>query len=172
MSKTHYGINGTADACYGVATALTYWVFKCRDHKTTPANGVKTWTFLESAIRNSAEVSTSIEDYIQRLADMLHSYLRPDVLTKIVQPNMRIMRVMADLSEIQELNIDQEKLQFIGWHDLIDDASKYGFSEWDILNVCRTKPTIVQVLCRLRFEEDKALGLQNEDVIEVEVDAE
>lgn len=168
MSKTHYGINGTANACYGVATALTYWVFKCRDHKTTPANGVKTWTYLESSIKNSAEVSTTIEDYIQRLTDALHSNLRPDVLTRIVQPNMRIMRVMSDLSEIQELNIDQKKLQFMGWHDLLDDITKSGFSEWDVLDLYRTRATIIQVLCRLRFEEDRALGLQNEDIIEVE----
>lgn len=170
MSKRHYGINGSSNECYGVATALTYWVFRCRNHKTTPANGIKTWTFLESAIKNSAEVSATIEDYLQRLSDALHSILRPELLTKVVSPNMKIFRVMSDLSEIQELNIDQEKMQFMGWQDLLDDIARFGFSDWDVLDLCRNKATIIQVLCRLRFEEDRSLGLQNEEIIDVESD--
>lgn len=166
---TYFGIGNCADSAYGLAAALSYWVFKCRDRGKSPAMGTKTWTFLESAIQNSAEVSTTMEDYLQRLSNALISHLRPAVLTGIVQPEQRILRVTADLSEIQELNQD-EALVFVGWHDLLDAIAKDGFTEWDVLELCRTRAAILQVLCRLRFEEDRALGQDApEDTIEVEV---
>lgn len=166
-----YGISNARDKCYGLASALTYWVFKCRDRAKSPAMGTKTWTFLESSIQNAAEVSTSIEDYLQRLGTSLISHLRPQVLTAIVNPEQRILRVNADLSEMQELSID-EKLVFVGWHDLLVDAYRDGFSEWDILDLCRTRASIIQVLCRLKFEEERALGQDvAEDFIEVETNA-
>ena len=164
----YYGINNARDRRYGLAAALSYWVFKCRDRSKSPAMGTKTWTFLESSIQNSAEVSTSVEDYLQRLSTALISHLRPQVLVDIVQPSQRIVRVNTDLSEIQELEGDQ-CLVFVGWHDLLKDAAQDGFSEWDVLDLCRSRPSIIQVLCRLRFEEDRALGQDTvNDFIEVE----
>ena len=164
---SYYGIGNAKDKSYGLAAALSYWAFKCRDRAKSPAMGTKTWTFLESSIQNSAEVSTSIEDYLQRISTALLSHLRPQVLTEIVRPTQRILRVNADLGEIQELEADQV-LVFVGWHDLLADAAQDGFSEWDILDLCRTRASIIQVLCRLRFEEDRALGLDAvEDFIEV-----
>lgn len=164
----YFGISNAADPAYGLAAALSYWVFKCRDRQKSPAMGTKTWTFLESAITNAAEVSTTLEDYLQRLANALASHLRPAVLTGIVQPEQRILRVNADLSEIQELSKD-ESLAFVGWRDLLDAIAADGFSEWDVLELCRSRAGIVQVLCRLRFEEDRALGQDTvDDAIEVE----
>lgn len=163
----YYGISNARDRGYGLSAALSYWAFKCRDRAKSPAMGTKTWTFLESSIQNSAEVSTSIEDYLQRLSTALTSHLRPQVLTAIVNPQQRILRVNADLTEMQELSTD-EKLVFVGWQDLLQDAAQDGFSEWDVLDLCRTRASIIQVLCRLRFEEDKALGQDTvEDFIEV-----
>ena len=131
--------------------------------------GTKTWTYLESSIRNSAEISTNLEDYLQRLCDKLCSQLRPVELTKIIQPTQRILRVNEDATEIKELPIDQN-LVFMGWLDLLADIAPEGFTEWDILELLRTKARIIQVLCRLRFEEDRALGLDEpEEFIEVEV---
>jgi hypothetical protein len=131
--------------------------------------GTKTWTYLESSIRNSAEISTNLEDYLQRLCDKLCSQLRPVELTKIIQPTQRILRVNEDATEIKELPIDQN-LVFMGWLDLLADIAPEGFTEWDILELLRTKAGIIQVLCRLRFEEDRALGLDEpEEFIEVEV---
>ena len=163
-----YGIAQARDKCYALATALSYWVFKCRDRRTSPAMGTKTWTYLESSIRNSAEVSTTIEEYLQQISDKLKSHLRPAVLTGIIQPQQRIIRMNADGSEIQELEGDQDTL-FMGWHDLLDDIAPDGFTEWDVLELCRSKASIIQVLCRLRFEDDRLLGQDTpEEFIEVE----
>lgn len=164
----NYGINQARDKCYAVAAALTYWAFKCRDRAKSPAMGTKTWTYLESSIQNSAEISTCLEDYLQHLCDKLMSHLRPAELTKIINPEQRIYRVSQDATEIQELTTDQP-LSFMGWHDLLTDIAPDGFSEWDVIELCRTKAGIIQVLCRLRFEEDKALGVSEvEEFIEVE----
>jgi hypothetical protein len=157
---SQFGFSNASDSAYGLAAALSYWVFKCRDRAKSPAMGTKTWTFLESTIQNSAEVSTTLEDYLQRLVNALISHLRPAVLTGIVQPEQRILRVNADLSEIQELT----------WRDLLQQIAKDGFTEWDVLELCRTRAAIIQVLCRLRFEEDRALGQDTpDDAIDVEV---
>ncbi len=167
MLYNHYGIPQTRDRSYGAVAALTYWVFKCRDRRKSPAMGIKTWTFLESSIRNSAEISSTLEDYLQRLCDKLFSQLRPVELTKIIQPQQRILRVNLDATEIKELPIDQN-LVFMGWLDLVADIAPHGFSEWDLLELCRTKAGIIQVLCRLKFEEDRALRMDEpEDAIEV-----
>lgn len=162
------GMPQCRDRCYGAAAALTYWVFKCRDRGKSPAMGTKTWTYLESSIRNSAEASVTVEEYLQKLSDKLMSHLRPVELTKILQPQQRIMRMNFDGSELQELDADQA-LIFEGWQDLLTLIAQDGFNEWDLLELCRAKTTIVQVICRLRFEEDRALGQDApEETIEVE----
>lgn len=167
MHYCFYGINQARDRSYGVAACLTYWVFKCRDRKRSPSMGTKTWTYLESSIRNCAEISTTLEDYLQRLCDKLLAQLRPIELTKIVNPDQRIFRINQD-EEIQEINTDKY-LQFVGWLDLLEDIKQDGFTEWDVLELLRTKAGIIQVLCRLRFEEDRALGADEpEEFIEVE----
>lgn len=164
----HFGISNAANPAYGLAAALSYWVFKCRDRQKSPSMGTKTWTFLESSIQNSAQVSTTLEDYLQRLCNALQSHLKPAVLTGIVQPQQRILRVNADLSEIQELT-EEQALPFIGWRDLLDSIAPNGFTEWDVLELCRNRPAIIQVLCRLRFEDDRATGNDTpDDVWEVE----
>ena len=167
MSR-YFGINQCKDRAYGLAAALSYWVFKCRDRRSSPAMGTKTWTYLESSIRNSAEISTALEDYLQHLADKLHAHLRPAVLTGIMQPEQRILRVNADGSELQELEADQS-IVFVGWRDLLSAIAPDGFTEWDVLELSRSKAGIIQVLCRLRFEEDRALGQDTPDeILEVE----
>lgn len=168
MSNTYYGIPQTRDRSYGAAACMTYWVFKCRDRKKSPAMGTRTWTYLESSIKNAAEISTNLEDYLQRLCDKLCSQLRPVELTKIIKPTQRILRVNEDATEIQELETDQN-LIFMGWLDLLNDIEPHGFTEWDVLELLRTKSGIIQVLCRLRFEEDRAIGMEEpEEFIEVE----
>jgi hypothetical protein len=163
-----FGINDARDACYGCASALSYWVFRCRDKNKTPAMGTNTWTYFESSIQNSAEISTTIEDYVQNLSNKLVSHLRPKDLIWIVQPSEKIVR-LNDVGEVLELNIDQD-LSLYSWQNMIKKIEPDGFSEWDVLELCRTKSSIIQVLCRLRFEQDRALGKETvEDFIEVEV---
>lgn len=165
---TYYGMNQTRDRCYGVAAALSYWVFKCRDKRKSPAMGTKTWTYLESSIRNSAEISASLETYLGKLSDKLVSHLRPVELSRIINPEQRIIRVNQTNLEIQELNQIDDHLKFMGWLDLIADIKPHGFTEWDVLDLCRTNAGIIQVICRLRYEEDKAVGMDEpEEFIEV-----
>lgn len=151
-----FGIEESRDSCYAAASCLSYWVFRCRDRAKSPAMGTKTWTFFESSIQNAAEVSTTIEDYLQKLSDSLISHLRPKELVWIVQPEITIQRVM-DTGEILELDIDQD-LPIYSWSEIINALVPEGFSEWDVLELCRTKAAIIQVLCRLRFERDRAIG--------------
>lgn len=163
-----FGIEEARDGCYGMAAALSYWVFRCRDKGRSPAMGTSTWTFLESSIQNSAEISTTIEDYLQNLTNKLIGNLRPKELTWIVQPSQVIVRVDV-LGEIKEMDADQN-LDLYSWQDMLWAIAPEGFTEWDVLELCRTKAAIIQVLCRLRFEKDRALGkseLIEESTIEV-----
>ena len=151
-----FGIREARDSAYGCAAALSYWVFRCRDKSKSPAMGTATWTFFESSIQNSAEISTTIEDYLQNLCDKLLAHLRPKELIWVVQPNQIIVRV-ANTGEIQEMKADQD-LALYSWQEMIQAIAPDGFNEWDVLELCRTKAAIIQVLCRLRFEQDRALG--------------
>ncbi len=163
-----FGINHCKDSAYGAAAALTYWVFRCRDKQKSPAMGTKTWTFLESSIQNSAETATCLEDYLQSLSDRLISHLRPAELTWVVKPSQRVLRVSQDGATVQELDSDQE-LILIGWRDILEQLKPDGFSEWDVLELCRRKASIIQVLVRLRFEDDRLLGKETvEEFLEVE----
>ena len=163
-----FGINEARDGCYGAAACLSYWVFRCRDKQKSPAMGTKTWTFLESAIQNSAEVSSTLEDYLQNLSNQLIANLRPAELTWIVQPTERIIRV-GDGSEILEIDSDKN-LNIYSWRDILSAIAIEGFSEWDVLELCRTKASIIQVLCRLRFEVDRALGKETVEELAIEVE--
>jgi len=164
-----FGIEESRDSCYAAAAALSYWVFRCRDKGKSPAMGKNTWTFLESSIQNAAEVSTTTEDYLQKLSNSLIAHLRPKELVWIVQPDIVIQRVTAN-GEIMELDRDQD-LAIYSWAEILQAIAPEGFSEWDVLELCRTKPAIIQVLCRLRFERDRAIGqaelLEEENTIEV-----
>lgn len=169
-----YGIFQVRDRCYAAAAALTYWVFRCRDRAKSPAMGTKTWVYLESSIQNAAQTSTCIEDYLQGLADKLISHLRPSELTWVINPDQVVFRVQRNadgsVGEIQERESDRD-LSFMGWQDLLADIAPLGFTEWDVLELCRSKAGIIGVLVRLRFEEDRALGKDApEEAIEVQAD--
>lgn len=162
-------MNEARDGCYGASACLSYWVFRCRDKQKSPAMGTKTWTFLESAIQNSAEVSSTLEDYLQNLSNQLIANLRPAELTWIVQPTERIIRV-GNGDEILEIDSDKQ-LNIYSWRDVLSSIAMEGFSEWDVLELCRTKSSIIQVLCRLRFEVDRALGKETVEDLAIEVEA-
>jgi hypothetical protein len=55
------------------------------------------------------------------------------------------------------MKADQD-LALYSWQEMIQAIAPDGFNEWDVLELCRTKAAIIQVLCRLRFEQDRALG--------------
>lgn len=160
------GINQASNSCYAVAALLSYWVFDCRDRKRSPAMGTDTWRYLESSIRNSAEISANLEDYLQNMCDKLQSHLIPERLTRILHPSQQISRFGEGQIETFGTEVFPA---IIGWQDLLGVVGPDGFTEWDILELCRAKPAIIQVLCRFRFEDDKVLKSVGalEDVIEV-----
>lgn len=129
--------------------------------------GTKTWTYLESSIRNCAEISSTLEDYLEGLSDKLMSQLRPTELTKILHLPQQKLRSNVDATEIKEMSF-REKLIFFGWLDLLEEIAQNGFSEYDLLQLCRTKSRIISLLCRLKFEEDRAEIEEPEEAIEVE----
>ena len=170
-----YGMSQTRDYKYACAAALSYWVFRCRDRKRSPAMGTKTWTYLESSIENASQAANNIEKFLANLQNALVSSLRPAELLFVIGAHVEsqtILRLQNSTNELMELPSDQANptLTSWGWRDLVDDACKNAkCREWHILDVCRQQSSIVQLCCRTRFEEDKLLGVPD-DVIEVEAE--
>ena len=95
----HYGMPHCRDKIYGAAAVLSYWVFKCRDRKRSPSMGTKTWTYLESSIKNSAEISNNLEKFLSTLCDKLISFLRPSELNLIISPNHPFLRAFPEYTK-------------------------------------------------------------------------
>jgi len=125
----YYNISQARDRLYGAAAALTYWVFKSRDRRKSPAMGIKTWTFLESSILNAAMSSSTVEDYLQNLCNLLHSRLIPQVLVSVVEPKIKMMRYDIETEEIVEPT--KSDIIIYGWSDIITDLNSHGLSEWE-----------------------------------------
>ena len=64
-----YGID-SEDSVTALASALSYWVFRCRDKAKSPAMGLKTWEYFQSSIKNAAIPSRNIDDYIEGDTDI------------------------------------------------------------------------------------------------------
>lgn len=69
-----YGIRGCSEPATAYLSAITYWVFSCRDLRTTPAKGLDKWSFLGSAIAQAGVKSETVEGYMGRLAEKLKSH--------------------------------------------------------------------------------------------------
>lgn len=161
------------DKKIALAAALTYWVFRCRDKGKTPAMGVKTWEYLTSSIKNAAIPAATLEDYIEGLCSKLATTnLRPKELTWILKPNQTIRRINSD-GEILEIDADQgkEELIFESWVNLLNSLAPQGITARHILNECRQKPHVIATYVRVRYSEDKALGKEEIEDIEVEASA-
>lgn len=168
-----YGIPSVSDPTTAIAASLTYWVFRCRDRDKSPAMGLKTWEYLQSSIRNAAIPSRDVDDYLQNLCNkLIVAHLRPAELTWILQPEQVVLRARRNpdgtLGDIQERESDQV-LVFTGWQDLLEELKPQGITDRHILKLCREKPHIIATYCRVRFEEDRALGKDTPvEAIEVE----
>jgi len=162
-----YGIK-SLDPKVSLATALTYWCFKCRDRRRSPANGVETWNYLKSSITNAATPSKNLTDYIENLCKKLVvPSLRPVEWTRIIRPSITIQRVVKEDGRILELYDDQdnEKLLFCSWEDIIAELTLQGITDRHILKTCLKYPSVICAFARVRYEEDKAIG---QDEIELE----
>jgi len=168
------GIN-TEDKPIALASALTYWVFRCRDKQRSPANGIKTWEYVQTSIENAAIPSRNLNDYIHYLSKRLVvPTLKPKEWTRLVQPQQVILRAAkaedGNVGEIQQIDSDQS-LVWESWEDIIKRWSiQFGITDRAVLRQCLEKSQIVALYVRLKHEEDKALWLnkqEDEDVIDV-----
>lgn len=169
-----YGID-SEDSVTALASALSYWVFRCRDKAKSPAMGLKTWEYFQSSIKNAAIPSRNIDDYIEALTNkLIVAHLNPKEWTRIISPNQVILRanVNADggLDDIKQIDSDQS-LQWLGWMDILDTLKLQGIGERHILNACRSKPHIITTFCRVRFECDRALNIPEETENTLDVEA-
>lgn len=170
-----YGIPQINDKKLAIASALTYWVFRCRDKQKSPAMGLKTWEFLQSSIKNAAIPAKSLEDYLENLSQKLVvPHLKPREWAWIISPNQRIQRI-KESGEILEFDLDQSNqgLIFEGWRSLMASLSSEGITDRHVLATCLKYPHIVTTYVRVRYEEDKAIGFEETpETIEVKANAE
>lgn len=175
-----FGMPQCRDRSYGVAAALTYWAFLCKHREQTPAKGYETWAFLGKAIKQAAVPSVCLEQYLEVLCQRLVvPNLRPAVLLRIVQPDQVVLRVSVlqvegvrhlETAQVQSLDRDQN-LPLLGWRDLLAEAQADGFGERQILQLCKTQPHIIEVICRLKHTElfgEKPTETAEETFVEVE----
>lgn len=141
-----YGIKHCSDRNIAFITAVTYWVFKCRDLTKSPANGMKTWEYLKTSIVNAAIASQGLNDYIERLCKLLVvPHLRPQIWFKIIN------------SYNNYTNTDEEAKKgyfshFVSWDTLID-IDKIDLSS--IIDICLKYPHLVTTFVRIKNDEDK-----------------
>lgn len=160
-----FGIS-TNDKSTAIATAISYWVFRCRDKNKSPAMGLKTWEFFQNSIQNAAIPSRNLDDYIENLCKkLIVNHLTPKEWTRIIAPNQVILRASVNsdgsMGEIQQIDSDQH-LQWWGWQDILNSLKPEGIQDRHILNVCKSKPHIIATFSRIRFESDRALNIPDE----------
>lgn len=165
-----FGI-GTNKEAIALASAITYWVFRCRDRAKSPAMGLKTWEYVQSSIKNSAIPARDLNDYIENLsAKLVVPTLKPKEWNWVIKPNCKIHRVFED-GRVIELDSDQDNLglQFISWEDVLNSLATKGITNRKVLSDVLKYPHVITTFVRVRYEEDKAIGAEEiEDFITVE----
>lgn len=149
-----YGIQ-TEDEKLALASALSYWIFRCRDKTRSPANGLKTWEYLQSSIINAAIPSRSVNDYIETLTKRL--------IVPHLNPN-EWMRIISNGEILDDSH-------WVGWENILESLKPFGVRERHIIDACREKSHIVATLCRVRHEQDRSSHISEIDTLET-LDAE
>lgn len=167
-----FGIPQVEDKRIALASALTYWVFRCRDKQKSPAMGIKTWEYLQSSVKNAALPARTLEDFIENLSNkLIVPSLKPKEWTWVVSPSQTIQRV-KETGEILEFSEDQgnNKLLFESWRSLMQALAPLGITDRHVLQVVLKYPHIICTYVRLRHEEDKVIGKDEiaEETITVE----
>ena len=158
----------TNDRSIALAAAITYWVFRCRDKQRSPANGIKTWEYLQSSIENAAIPSRNLNDYIQFFCKkLIVPTLNPKEWTKLINPQQVILRATKNedgsIGELQQLDKDQI-LIWQGWDEIIKQWNlEFGITDRHILKQCLEKSQIITLYTRVKYEEDKVLWLEKQD---------
>lgn len=176
-----YGIRGCTDPATAYISSVTYWVFSCRDLNTTPAKGLDKWSFLGSAIEQSAVVAQSIEEYQSNLASRLKC--KAPILSRYSKmlvhgENQRVIlfgdRTNSGIDNIQQVATTDSMPFYASPADVLHDLLSQGIREDEILAIAKPtrlggKPFIVQMYCQVA---DQVFGWQpptEEETIEVEV---
>jgi hypothetical protein len=155
----------THDSKIGLASALSYWCFLCRDKDKSPAMGIKTWEYFQSSLSNAVIPSGSVSDFIENFSKKLVvNHLNPSVFSRILNPQQKILRI-NNKDEIVELKQDQEnvKLQWMGWEEILHSLRMQGVTDRHILKQIKDCPHLIAALVRLRHEEEKELKLTEEE---------
>jgi hypothetical protein len=161
----------TEDRPLALASALTYWTFRCRDKMRSPANGIKTWEYLQSSIENSAIPSRTINDYLVQLSKkLIVPTFYPKEWRRLFDAKQVVLRATklddGGVGDLQQVDSDQH-LNWQSWEPIIKEWSvKYGITERHILKECLTKSQLVALYCRLKHEEDKVLSTYEKDEVE------
>jgi hypothetical protein len=163
----------TEDKPIALASALTYWCFRCRVNNS-PANGLKTWDYMQSSIQNAAIPSRTLNDYIVQLCHkLIVPTLKPQLWRKIVVPTQVVLRAaLSDdgaIGDLQQLDKDQG-MAWQTWEQILDSWKvQYGITERHVLKECLFKPQLVALYVRLKHEEEKALWLNQEEEETIDV---
>lgn len=164
-----YGIRGCSDPATAYISSVTYWVFSCRDTNSTPAKGLEKWSYLGSAIQQSATVSETIDQYQANLADRLKA--KAPILSRyskmlMHEENQRVIlfgdRTDSGLDNIQEIYDYKNAPIAASPSDVLQDLLAQGIVESDILAIAKPtrlggKPFIVQMYCQVA---DQVFGWQ------------
>jgi len=174
-----YGIPGCSDAATAYLSAITYWVFSCRDAQRSPASGLETWSFLQKAIEQAAIPATSLAKYQSLLCDRLVvPALYPKRLTKILSNSesetviLFGRRVEGTPTDLRELSPDTPERIMVSPDALLQDLRLQGISERQILGLAKPTrlggiPHVIGMYCQIAHEEYKYKPADENEAIEV-----
>lgn len=175
-----YGIRGCTDASTAFISSVTYWVFSCRDKNKTPAQGLDKWSYLGSAIKQSAVTAETIEQYISNLASRLKT--TAPILSRYAkmlshEENQRVIlfgdRTDSGIDNIREYSGLKSMPIYVSPADVLQDLLIQGIHEHDILAIAKPtrlggKPFVIQMYCQVADQIFGYQPLSEEEVIEVE----
>jgi hypothetical protein len=174
-----YGIRGCSDPAVAYISSVTYWVFLCRDRNTTPAQGLEKWSYLGSAIQQSATTAGTIDQYISNLADRLKA--KSPVLSRyskmlLHEENRRVVlfadKTDSGIDNIQQISNYQDSPLGVSPADALQDLLSTGLQEADILAIAKPvryggQPFAVQMYCEIA---DQVFGWQAPTIEEEPLD--
>lgn len=153
-----YGIPGNRDRATAFASAITYWVFSCRDRKRSRAQGLDKWSQLQTCIQNAAIPSQSVQQYISQLSDRLTvpTLILSRFTRMLAHPDNEQSIWIGDRAgnELRQLTPDvtQTKI-FVSPDELLHDLMLQGITERQILKLCKPvrfggTPHIIEMFCQ------------------------
>lgn len=176
-----YGIPGCSDRATAYLSALTYWIFSCRDAKRSPAKGLDTWTYLQKAIEQAAIPAANLDRYQALLADKLVvAALYPKRFVRIISnpqsENVILFGVRSPggtPTDLRELSSESQERILIAPGALLEDLRVQGIGDRQILQLAKPTrlggiPHVIGMYCQVAHEEYKYKPPEEEEALEVE----